>query len=281
MTLFENFDFTQSNLQDYVDCPYRFYMRYILRVDWPALYVNDALEFEEHLQSGARFHRLIQQYLLGVPKARINEITAEDSNSELQAWWQGFLAHVPPWINDGESWVETTLTTTLSGHRLVAKYDLLLLLPKDESLLIFDWKTAQKVPRKEWLLEKIQTRFYRLVLTQAGSVLIDNKNITPEDITMCYWFASQPKTKVELPYRQSDYQKDLTYFTSLIDTITTSEPGSFERTADLKKCRFCVYRSHCNRGVEAGALADFGDYVFEVGDLTTELAFEDLPEIEF
>ncbi len=50
MSLPETFDFTQSNLQDYIDCPYRFNLRYIRHAKWPALIVDDALEFEQRGQ---------------------------------------------------------------------------------------------------------------------------------------------------------------------------------------------------------------------------------------
>jgi hypothetical protein len=82
MILPADFDFTQGNLQDYLDCPYRFYMRYILRTKWPALVVGDALEFEARGQAGGRFHRLVQQYLLGVPQDRINQMADEDPNPD-------------------------------------------------------------------------------------------------------------------------------------------------------------------------------------------------------
>ena len=101
MILPADFDFTQGNLQDYLDCPYRFYMRYILHTKWPALVVGDALEFEARGQAGGRFHRLVQQYMLGVPQERINDMADEDPNPDLRAWWDGFLSHVPPWL-DGQ-----------------------------------------------------------------------------------------------------------------------------------------------------------------------------------
>ncbi len=47
MKLADSFDFTQSNLQDYVECPYRFYLRHVLHTKWPALIVDDALEYEQ------------------------------------------------------------------------------------------------------------------------------------------------------------------------------------------------------------------------------------------
>lgn len=280
MILPDNFDFTQGNLQDYIDCPYRFYMKYILHIQWPALVVNDALEFEAHLQAGTRFHRFIQQFLIGVDESFITDMASVDPYPELQIWWEGFLANVPAWLT-GERWIETSLTTTLAGQRLVAKYDLILIHPNDESLLIFDWKTANNLPRRDWLLSRIQTRLYRFILAQAGGALISNRKINPDDISMCYWYAPHPKIRIDLPYSLSDYEHDLTAFTSLIEEIVSAAPSSFERTQNQRQCRYCVYRSHCDRGIEAGNLADIDDYDYEIEASDLDISFDDLPEIEF
>ena len=274
-----DFDFTQGNLQDYLDCPYRFYMRYILRTKWPALVVGDALEFEARGQAGGRFHRLVQQHLLGVPENRINQMADEDPNPELRAWWDGFLANVPPWLV-GEHWVETTLTTELAGHRLVAKYDLILS-DRGGGLTIFDWKTSHKLLRKDWLLERIQTRLYRLVLLEASPLFTGGELLTAGRITMNYWFTAQPQTPVSLPYQTSAYQRDRSDLSRLIEEISISKPSDFRRTDDVKKCHFCIYRSHCDRGIEAGDLEDFDDFDLEPGDIEREIGFEDLPEIKF
>jgi hypothetical protein len=37
MTLPYSFHFTQSSLQDYLDCPRRFQLRYVLDQPWPAV----------------------------------------------------------------------------------------------------------------------------------------------------------------------------------------------------------------------------------------------------
>jgi len=279
MILPVNFDFTQGNLQDFADCPYRFYLRYILQIQWPALIVNDALEFEERVQAGVRFHRLIQQFLLGVPEDRISEMAAEDPSQMLQIWLDGFFTNVPAWIT-GERSVEASFATTLAGQRLVAKFDLLLTSP-DGSFTIFDWKTAKKPPRKEWLLERIQTRLYRFVLARAGATSSLGVAVKPEKISMSYWYASHPSTRIDLPYNTLAYEQDQAYFSALINEVSTSTNDMFQRTDDLQQCRFCVYRSHCDRGVEAGNLADFDDFDDEAENLQAEIAFENLPEIEF
>lgn len=279
MILPNDFDFTQGNLQDYVDCRYRFYLRYILRTSWPGLVVDKALEFEQRGQAGGRFHRLVQQYLLGVPHERISELVEEDPLTDLRNWWEGFLTHVPAWLA-GQRWVEMTLSTNLGGQRVVAKYDLILSEENGE-LTIFDWKTSQKASQKRQLLERIQTRLYRLVLVQAGSAIFKGIELRPEQIKMNYWFATHPQSPVSLPYSQAAYEKDQVDLTALIEKICASEASDFIRTNELAKCRFCVYRSHCDRGIEAGDLDEFDDLAQELDGMGAVMDFEDLPEIEF
>lgn len=277
MILPPDFDFTQGNLQDYVDCPYRFYLRHILRTNWPALTVGDALEFEARMQAGARFHRLVQQYLLGIPATRVSELADEDPNIDLGTWWADFQQHVLPWL-EGRQMVETVLTADLAGQRLVAKYDLILI-GEDGQLTIFDWKTAQRTPTKAWLLERIQTRLYRLVLREASSILLGGQAAEAEQIMMHYWFTARPDTLVSLPYSRSAYERDREDLTRLIEEICGSERSSFTKTEDVKHCRFCVYRSHCDRGVEAGDLDDFEDFDAGSGDPGLLMDFDDIPEI--
>ncbi len=70
MPLPDTFQFSQSSLQDYVDCPRRFQLRHILMQPWPALLTEDSHRFDHHVQRGRDFHRLAHQYALGIaPKA--------------------------------------------------------------------------------------------------------------------------------------------------------------------------------------------------------------------
>jgi len=279
MRLPKDFDFTQSNLQDYVDCPYRFYLRYGLRLKWPALLVDEALQFEQHGQLGARFHQLVQQYLLEIPQDRLDALVAADPDPKMQIWWENFVNHVPDKLG-GDKFVETILTSDLAGQRLTAKYDLILV-SDTADWIIFDWKTTQKRPRVDWLLSRVQTRLYRMLLIQAGPTLIKDSEISPEEITMNYWFAAFPEALVSLPYDQTQYEIDQAYLTGLISEIQDLQPEGFAKTNDINQCRFCVYRSHCDRGVEAGSLTDFEDFGLESEDFELEIDFEDIAEISF
>jgi RecB family exonuclease len=279
MTLPETLIFSQSNLQDYIDCPYRFYLRYIRHTKWPALVVGDALEFEKRGQTGARFHRLIQQYLLGVSESRLTELAAADPEPNISRWWDKFLTVIPPLL-EGQRYVEMTLGASLGGQRLIAKYDLILARP-DGGLAIYDWKTSSRKIRKAWLLERAQTRLYRLLLALSGSVLTSGETVTPAQIEMNYWFAPHPEAMVSLPYTREAFDADRAYFSDLTEEIRTRPAEAFTRTSDLSKCRFCVYRSHCDRGTAAGDLADLEDFFPEAETAEPELDFDQIAEIEF
>ncbi|RPJ37740.1 MAG: PD-(D/E)XK nuclease family protein, partial [Chloroflexi bacterium] len=149
------FEFSQSSLQDFTDCRRRFQLRYIQRVHWPAVQAEPAREFERHIQRGDRFHRLAQQYLVGVPEAQLARMAEADEDENLQRWWQNFLDSIPARLN-GRRYVEIGLQAPLDGFRLVAKYDLVLLRP-DGLVTIYDWKTGTHRPSRASLLDRLQT----------------------------------------------------------------------------------------------------------------------------
>ena len=279
MILPADFTFSQSNIQDYRDCPYRFYLRYVLHTRWPALIVEDALKFEQRGQSGARFHRLAQQYLLGVPEDRLNALAFSDPNPDLRQWWENFLVAIPPLL-EGQRFVETALTMSLTGFRLLAKYDLVLVQP-DGRLVIFDWKTSQKRPRKDWLEDREQTRLYQFILANAGNTLTGQERVDPDAIEMRYWFAAFPATPITLSYDTIALESDKAYFTELIEEIKSKKADSFIRTADEARCRFCVYRAHCDRGVSGGDLEDVEAFDLQPEGLDNLLDFDQIDEIEF
>jgi len=53
----------------------------------------------------------------------------------------------------------------------------------------------------------------------------------------------------------------------------------FPLTEDEKMCRFCVYRSYCNRGAQAGQM-DEAEAEME-SEAAFDINFEQISEIEF
>jgi len=283
MTLPDNFIFSQGSLQDFVDCRRRFQLRYLLRVAWPAVETEPALENERFMQQGALFHRLVHQHLLGVP---IKALDRQVQDEDLGRWWQNYLGPEGPHsslfsgLEDGGRFAEVSLAAPLAGCRLMAKYDLIIV-SRHGRALILDWKTSRKRPRRPWLAARLQTRLYPYLLARAGAHLNQGRPLLPEALEMVYWFADYPNRPERFPYSQQAYQEDERYIQGLIETVQRLGEQDFPLTSDEKRCAFCIYRSLCARGVRAGAL-DEALLTGEAGDdFPPDLNFEQIAEIEF
>lgn len=282
MSLIDNFQFSQANLQDFMDCRRRFQLRYLQHIVWPAVESEPILENERFLQQGARFHRMIQQHLVGVPADRLSGFAADE---ELGRWWENYL----PFASDldgqpGQSRLnpEVALTASLGNHSLVAKCDLIVV-EQDGAATIYDWKTSRKRPNRRWLESRLQTRVYLYLLVRAGAHLNQMQDFSPEKVEMVYWFADFPGQPERFTYSMEQYQADERYLLALIQTIEGLEETGFPLTSDDRACRYCVYRSLCGRGVQAGSFRDQEDSVLEEGFEAQEfeIDFDQIAEIEF
>lgn len=279
MPLLRTFRFSATSLQDYVDCERRFQLRYLLQVAWPAPEAEPIDEQERHARVARDFHRLVHQHLLGIP---IDTLSASVHDSDLERWWQAYLAYVPA-IENAQVMPEVGLSIPIAEYRVVAQYDALVVggtlgaergvsqghdrLP----LLIIDWKTYRRRPSRAWLAKRLQTRLYPVILVQTGASLINKSSIAPEDVTMCYWLAEFPHDAETFQYDGATYQADLDFLSALITEIderikrVDARHGAslaalddvWPLTNDLERCRFCNYRSLCGRGDVAGSLADY------------------------
>jgi hypothetical protein len=274
MVLPIDFQFSQTNLQDYLDCPYRFFLRYIKRVSWPALEAEPVAENERLMQLGAQFHRLVQQQMIGISVEQLTRFTQEEA---LGRWWQAYLKYIPA-ILQGKRYPEITLSTSIQGHPLVAKYDLLLFHPEGKAIL-YDWKTSARKPKRQTLLIRMQTRVYPYLLVRAGAYLNQGKPILPENIEMLYWFPEAPSQPETISYDSAQLRKDEELLNTMISEIALLEEEDFRKTDEVNFCRFCSYRSWCERGIQAGWAEDPEDHdqILETGDFD----FEQIAEIAF
>ncbi|MDX2163751.1 MAG: PD-(D/E)XK nuclease family protein [bacterium] len=245
----DDFSFSQTSLQDFADCPSRFDLRYLKRVNTPAAESEPLEAVEAHMQRGAVFHSLIHQLLIGVPPDEIAATIPPDDDA-LAGWWGAFLDTGLRDLPEQRT-PEITLTTTLAGRRLVAKYDLLAVSP-GAALVIVDWKTALTRPSHDALLKRLQTRVYRLVLVEAGARLNGGQPVQPEQVKMIYWFAGFPDQPEVLAYSAAEYAADRTYLAALIDDIDQRGADDFPLTDDVRRCAYCQYRGLHDRGTVAG-----------------------------
>jgi CRISPR/Cas system-associated exonuclease Cas4 (RecB family) len=243
---------SQSSLQDYVDCPRRLQLRYIEQLSYPASESEPALENEKHQQEGEYFHRLVQQHLIGIPEDKLTRLA---NTPNLSRWWSNFISDTSlKELNQAlVRYAEASLSSPLGKFRLVAKYDLIVLI--GDKIIVYDWKTYRKRPKNEWLASRWQTRVYCALLAQAGAHLLNNgKSVASEQIEMNYWFSEFPSDPAHFQYSAAQFKRDWVWLEKLADEIANA--SSFPQTEDRQKCSYCPYRSYCDRGIRAGDLAD-------------------------
>jgi hypothetical protein len=285
MLLPPNFIFSQSSLQDFVDCRRRFYLRYLLKLRWPAVQSEPVLEVEKLTQNGISFHRHVHQRLLGMPDEKLLPLEQQAPMSE---WWQNFSQYgqILPGVLDQHAfrYPERSLYGSVNGYRLVAKYDLIVLL-SDGTTIIYDWKTSKYKPKRKWLLSRIQTVLYPYLMVSSGQKLFPSGPIPAESIRLTYWYPAFPSQPEQFEYNQPNYHRDgkqISGLIRLIDRLAQSDDeNNFPLTDNINRCNFCVYRSLCNRGTVAGKLDDnlelesVNEELFSLDfDQITEVAFE-------
>ena len=113
--------------------------------------------------------------------------------------------------------------------------------------------------RDEVMAARWQTRVYRSLLAKAGAHLNNNLSIEPDQIEMVYWYADFPSEPARFPYNDQQFKRDWSAIEKVVKEISTSE--EFPMTDDESTCRFCVYRSFCDRGKQA---ASFDEAKLEV-----------------
>jgi hypothetical protein len=278
LKLAPDFQFNQGNLQDFVDCRRRFWLRYIKKLAWPAIPSEPVLENERQMQLGALFHRLAHQYWLGVPANRLQAMAEEAQTGE---WWQNFTTNAKLKDQPGTTLrPEFYLSTKIEEGNLVGKFDLLAMQPNGQAT-IFDWKTSPKRPPSSWLNQRVQTLLYPYLLVQAGAYLSQDGSLLPEKVSMVYWFVAFPDQPECIPYTQAQFQADGSYLRGLMGTLSAIDDDDFHQTSDEKKCAYCVYRSLCDRGIKAGQLADLEDTDQAGDDFGFSIDFDQISEISF
>lgn len=273
MTVRPDFQFSQNNLQDYIDCSRRFQLRHILQQKWPAVQSQPVVEQERHMQQGARFHNLVYQHQLGLPAESLQPLAAENN---LGDWWQNYLERSPRPL-PARRYPEFTLTAPFAGFRILAKYDLLAVDP-GQRVMIVDWKTSLKAQSMPYLRERMQSRLYPFLAVLAGSCINNGSPVQPEQVEMVYWFANEPENVVRFAYNQQRFYEDQQFFYNLISEIAAKNEGQFTVTGNAQRCVYCTYRSLCGRGESAGPWQEDEDQ--QDRDLSS-LDFDAVGEIRF
>jgi CRISPR/Cas system-associated exonuclease Cas4 (RecB family) len=277
MAIDPTFTFSANSLQDYLDCPRRFELKYLLKQSWPAATSEPVLEFERHVQRGSQFHQLVHQYIHGIPQ---DILMATITDPDLADWFDNFLATYAK-LEFTQVFPEQSVRIRLAGFQVVAIFDLLGI-TTDNQIHILDWKTSKFVPRKDSLSNRIQTRLYPLAALESAASFIGNQAIPAEQISLSYIYVQkkQGQNTVNFDYDQSRCTQNKAFLESLIAEIKDKAPGSFARTQDERKCKYCVYRSLCERGIAAGNFEE-QEAEIDIEQLLENLDYEAQDEIAF
>ena len=268
--------FSASMLQDYQDCQRRFELKYILRQSWPAIPAEPVLAFETQMARGRQFHFLVHQFFSGIP---IETILAAVQDTLLREWFQRFLEFSNT-LSISRSFSEFQLSAVLDQHRLIAVFDLLLH-TQDGQMIIFDWKTALHKPSQEYLLKKMQSAVYPFVLQQNLSRLFPVSSHQPDTaINMVYWFPEFPDKPVAIDCDRQKQMGDVQFLSRILNELEQKlVGGDFPKTLDEKSCKFCPYRSLCDRGIYPGDFLEKGDLEAEDG-MVIDIDFDAISSLE-
>ena len=271
-----NLNYSPSNLQTYLICPRKFELRFIQKIIWPAVQTEPVLQMEEQVLLGKQFHLFAQQYFSGIDPDLIKQ---QIKNDPLATWWENFLKY----INQFKSMQyepEVILSARLVEEIIIGVFDLLAI-ANDGKFLIFDWKTNQKKPVRNNLGNQIQTRLYPLLFSLSGKQWNNNQEIEPLQIDMIYWFANEPDHPEIFQYSQYQLEQDKEYFKNLLTEIKLTKIGEFMLTPDERNCKFCQYRSLCNRGIKPGKYDDpFYDQEYALEEIS-DFDINQIGEIAF
>jgi PD-(D/E)XK nuclease superfamily len=271
------FKFSQHSMSDFVECPRRFYLKYVDRQPWPLVETGplglNPLEYQAYLWRGVVLHRWIERYWLGVPPQASDD-------AELNVWWARFMRTSfddLPATRMPELALVAPLGSPQKAYSLYARFDLLATqklsdhperVEGDQTVseqgseqnapaqnapraVIVDWKTlrGERPPRYQVFATRLQTRIYLYVLATAGAAFNDGLPFTPEQCRMRYWLANFPEQPwVDIPYSTADYERDQSMLLKLMDSAAQREgEEQYEMTADERRCTYCTYLTLCKR----------------------------------
>jgi len=269
--------FSQSNLQDFRECPRRFQLKVVDQISWPAAYLEPLSGLEQATEIGNKFHQLCHQYFSGIDPGTL-EISI--TNPDLKNMWENFIEFGME-IDAESRYSEIILSSPFLGHHLIAKYDLVIQTP-DGKFIIFDWKTSSRKPSRTILSQRFQTFLYPYIFTKAGNSVFKTTQPAPSDISMNYFYPMSSDPEEIFPYSDSLYVENIRVLTNTITEIEDfiSSGRVFPLTDNIEECSKCIYRSLCERGVRAGEIDIFAEIDQEdLSDIYFDL--DDINEIEF
>jgi RecB family exonuclease len=252
-----------TSIRDYLDCARRFQLRYILEQPWPAAKNEPMLEYELNRQRGAQFHRLLERYYLGVDAHTLSDMITDPI---IRDWWQIHLDQQPVNVAASKRILpEKLFQAKLDDYALTAFLDLVVI-DQNDTVTIIDWKTTQRPPDAHEWSNSIQTLVYLYVVGEKIAT-IQSRPIPLSNIKMLYWFVTHPNQPVWINYGDAQHEQAKNKLSGLLQPLSgrleSETSAEWPKTSDVKKCKFCVYRSLCDRGIRPESTSEFDESEIE------------------
>ena len=226
---------------------------------------------------GSIFHQMIAQHVR-FPTGSEHQLMPSEP---IARWWQNFTDHGPS-LTGGQVIVEKTIRFQLSDNlQLLGRVDCLQL--TENRLAIYDWKTG-KPRRPAELKHDWQTRLY-LALIYAARHELQADRLTPDQISMIYWYAQAPQKSVEITYDAAWHAENWAEIEALAARIETdlnrgSDPWTL--TDEHQRCLHCPFHAICGRVGGEGRGLDLEEDLDEARyEVEAERAASDLSAVEF
>jgi len=244
------FTLSRYRLQTFEVCRRQFQLRFVDPLRWPASPEPATASFAQQL--GQQFHLLMERHFRNMPPP--TELDGEAAperqaaNERLAALWHQFQQQPPP-LPSGRRFVEYSLTVPCGKHFLTGRFDLLIV--NGEAAHIFDWKTEPHPRPPAELLQNLQTRLY-LALVVAGAEAIQEEGaaISPDKVTITYFYVQQPAASVTLQYSskmQAENWAALETISRELSAQLAENQLVWALTNELATCARCPYQILCGR----------------------------------
>lgn len=217
--------YSQSLLDTYKNCPKKFKFKYIDNI-----YLEKSNN-KESLNKGQDFHLICERFF--------ENIETDISDEKYKTYINRIQKHID--LKFENLFTEYEINYKLDENILVAKFDMILV--KENSVEIWDWKTNSKKSKPQKYENSIQTFVY-LYLAKEVLPKVFNKNLDFKDISINYFEVEFDDGLFKINHSEKNHK---IYEKNIKNIIKKIENEEFENI-NLSHCKYCEYEKLCKEG---------------------------------
>ena len=231
-----NFIYSQNSINTYKSCPLKFKYKYIDKINWRQDDIGSR-EYYESLIVGSEFHLLCERYFSNIPLG-INKNT----NPKFIKWIDK-IRKLLPMCSESRHMMylpEYEIRYSIDENIITAKYDLIII--KDNSIEIWDWKTENKKVDYKNAQNRIQTIVYMLLAKEVIPKLY-NIDVDFKNISMKYYQPEFEDEPITISYSEEIHNS---YKKRIIDYINMMKESKYLTSKNTNHCKYCEFNKLCN-----------------------------------